>query len=293
MKKLKNALFVLFVGLAASCSSDSDTPVNNPITGDDYFNYTIDGVEQDITQITAVRSGNMFEVVGTAASGRVVDVQFNKWGDVGDVQTLANDFNIPWRTTYHYFKSNYFTFELVSIDEATKKVKVNFSGKVYDDEYILSDGFSVIEGSFQVTYTDVAPIISGLGVSATVAGQEWHDSDGDITGGWAGEDMTLNASNDTKYTIGIVTNHDDTVVGNYSIGPNETSNKMKLFVYNTETDEEDEYITVSGNMNVTTKTEGLQYTVIEGTFNFIAKNPDTNQTVTITGGSFKQAYETP
>jgi Family of unknown function (DUF6252) len=294
MKTLKNALFVLFVAMAASCSSDDSDPVNNnpPITGEDSFEYTIDGVEQDITEITALRSGNNIEVMGTSATGRVVTLNFNKWGNMGDVYTLSNDFSIPWRTSYHYFKSNYFDFELVSIDEVNKKVKVNFSGKVYDEEYEIDSDFSVIEGSFQVTYTEVTPQVPGLEVSATVAGQEWHDSDADQSGGFfSGEDVTLNMSNDSKYTIGIVTNHQNSVVGTHTFGPAESSNKMKLFVYNTQTNEEDEYITTSGTMNITAKTVGFQYTIIEGTFSFEAKNPDTNQTVTVNNGTFKTVYD--
>lgn len=297
MKKLKNALFVLFIAMAASCSSDDSEPVdnenpNNPITGEDYFNYTIDGEEQDITAITAVRSGNTLEVMGTSATGRVVTVNFNKWGNVGDVQTLANDFEIPWRTSYHYFRSNFFDFELVSIDEANKKVKVNFSGKVYDEEYDINSDYSVIEGSFQVTYTVVTPQIPGLEVSATVAGEEWHDTDSDQSGGFfSGEDITLNMASDNQYTIGIVTNHDTTEVGSYTFGPAETSNKMKLFVYNTETNEEEEYITTEGTMTITAKTVGLQFTVIEGTFSYKAKNPNSNEVITINNGAFKTVYD--
>jgi|GEM_PF-1351110 len=295
MKKLKNALFVLFVSVAvASCSSDDGEPVNNgnnPINEDDYFNYTIDGEEQDMVSWIAQRSEGSFAVSGTSASGRVVELQFNQWGNVGDVMTLSDDFEIPWRNNYHYFRSNYFDFELVSIDEVNKKVKVNFSGKVYDEEYDINSDFSTIEGSFVVTYTNVTPVVAGLGVSATVDGEEWHDSDGDQSGGFfSGEDLTINASNDSKYTIGIVTNHDTTETGEYTFGPGDSSNKMKLFVYNTETHYEEEWTTVSGTMEITEKTVGMQLTILAGTFSFTAENPETGETVTISNGAFKKAY---
>lgn len=292
MKTLKTAVLFLFVSLLASCSSDDGDPVdNNPITGDDYFEYTIDGEEQDMTEWTALRSENTIAVSGTSATGRVVQLQFNKWGDIGDVMTLADDFDIPWRNNYHYNRGETFDFELVSIDEENKKIKVNFSGKVYDEEYDNSSDFSTIEGSFIVTYQQVQPQVAGLGVSAEIDGDAWHDSDSDQSGGFfSGEDLTINASSASKYTIGIVTNHDDTTADNYTFGPAETSNKMKLFVYNPETNMEEEWTTTSGSMNITEKTVGFQITVLAGTFSFTAENPETGETVSVTNGTFKQGY---
>lgn len=294
MKTLKTAVLFLFVSLMASCSSDDGEPVdngNNPITGDDYFEYTIDGEEQDMTSWVAQRSENSLAVSATSASGRIVELEFNKWGNVGDVMTLGDDFDIPWRHNYHYNRGETFDFELVSIDEQNKKVKVNFSGKVYDEEYDNTSDFSTIEGSFIVTYQEVQPQVAGLGVSATVDGNAWHDSDSDQSGGFfSGEDLTINVSSDNKYTLGIVTNHDNTEEGSYTFGPEEASNKMKLFVYNTETEMEEEWITTSGTMEITEKTVGFQFTVLAGTFSFTAENPETGESVTITNGTFKYPY---
>lgn len=292
MKKLKHAALVLFLSaFAVSCSSDDSNPVNNNPSGEEFFEYTIDGEEQNVTTWIAARSESSFEVQGTAASGRVIHFTFNQWGNLGDASTMANDLEIPWRTSYHYFKSNYFTFELVAIDEANKTVEVNFSGKVFDEEYDITSTFSTVEGSFKVAYTQVTPQISGLGVSATVNGTAWHDSDGDQEGGFfSGENLTLNASNDSKYTLGIVTNHDNTTTGVHTFGEAESSNKVKLFVYDTQENYEVEYTTTTGTMNVTEKTVGAQYTVIAGTFSFTAEHPETGAAITVQNGTFKQVY---
>lgn len=283
---------MLFVSVfAVSCSSEDSDPVNNNPSGEEYFTYTIDGEEQDMTLWQGLRSESTFAVSGTSASGRIVEFQFNQWGNLGDVSTLGDDFDIPWRMGYHYFKSNYFTFDLVAIDEANKTVEVTFSGKVFDEEYDITSDYSTIEGSFRVKYQDATPVVSGLGAFAKINGADWHDSDSDQEGGFfSGEDLMINLSNDSKYTISIVTNHETTAVGNYTFGQAQSSNKVKLKVYDTSINEEVEYTSSNGTMAITAKTVGAQLTVIEGTYSFTATNPDTGAAVTVTAGTFKQAY---
>jgi hypothetical protein len=281
--------------LVVSCSSDDADTVTNeqaPITGADSFSYKIDGRTVAITNIIAQRSGSSLAVSGYAADGTAIGIAFNEFGNLGTISAYSvSNFDIPTRSEFHYFKSNYINFELVAIDAAAKKVKVTFSGKVYDDNYDINSDFSVVEGSFQVTYRDVVPAVANLGVFAKIDGADWHGTETIQSGGFFdGEDLTLYESNDTKYSIGIVTNHDNSTIGTYAFGPALSSNKIVLSVYNPTINEDVEYISTTGTMKLTSKTSNLLYTIIEGTYSFTAKHPTNGSTVTVTNGTFKSVY---
>ena len=295
MNNLKKVFFFLITALVVSCSSDDADTVTNeqaPITGADNFSYKIDGRTVAITNIVAQRSGSSLAVSGYATDGTAISVEFNEFGNLGGVSAYSiSNFDIPTRSEFHYFKSNYINFELVAIDAAAKKVKVTLSGKVFDDEFDLNSDFSVVEGSFQVTYRDVVPAVANLGVFAKIDGADWHGTETIQSGGFFdGEDLTLYESNDTKYTIGIVTNNANSTIGTYNFGPALSSNKIVLAVYNPTTHEDVEYISTTGTMKLTAKTSSLPFTIIEGTYSFTAKHPTNGSTITVTDGTFKSVY---
>ncbi|KGO85963.1 hypothetical protein Q765_12920 [Flavobacterium rivuli WB 3.3-2 = DSM 21788] len=295
MKHLKKVFIFLFAALMASCSSEDADAVNDgttPITGADNFTYKIDGRTVAINNTIAQRSGSTIAVAGYAADGTAIAVEFNEFGNLKDITAYSiSNFDVPTRSEYHYFKSNYINFELVAIDATAKKVKVTFSGKVYDEEYDLTSDYSTVEGSFQVTYRDVVPEVAGLGVFAKINNENWYTTDITQSGGFfPGSDITLNESNDSKYTIGIITNHDNSTVGTHSFGPAVSSNKVILSEYNTTTHEDVEYTSTTGTIKITAKTTNILYTIIEGTFSLTARHPTNGTTVTVTDGTFKSVY---
>lgn len=291
MKNFTTLLLLLIVGITTSCSnSDDENAANSP----DYFNCTLNGQAVNIDSVAAQKTGSSISVKGFSRNNWEIIVNFNKYGNMGDVAAgiFPASIGLPIKRSYHYYKSNYFDFELVSIDQARKKVKVTFSGRIYDNEYDNTGDYDTVEGSFQVTYAEVTPVVPGLHMSAKIDGLEWQNSDIEDTSGFSEDGNTiLKTSNDTKYTLGIVTNHLGSTVGDYTFSPADVTNKVILYEFDSATRRQVEYSSTNGNMKLTSKTVGPEYTIIEGTFSFTAIHPVTGAAVSITNGSFKERYD--
>lgn len=284
---------LFFAVTIAGCSSEDTNVVGEDVSGDS-FTYTLDAQTVPVTDIVAQKSEDWIGVSGRSADGRVIEVQFNKYGNFKGVSTysILEDSNVPDRDSYHYYKSNYFDFELVSIDEVAKRVSVTFSGKLYDDQYDITSDFSVVDGSFTVAYTDVAPQVSGLKVEAKINGNQWYATETEEqTGGFfTGENVTLYASNDSQYTLSTTINHETTEVGTYTFTNSSANNKVGLSIYETATLQDITFPTTSGTLKITEKTVGAQFTIISGTFSLTAFNPFTQGTITVSDGTFKRVY---
>lgn len=287
MKKIKIILFIAVTAILGSCSSDSDSSSSS----NEYFNYKIDGETVSVSEWIAVRSENTIEVAGQGSNGKTIIFEFNSNGNIGSVTTYSSsDFSIPDRNAQAYYTNESFDFNLVSINENDKTVKVTFSGKVFEDEYDLSSEFVLVEGDFQVKYTDVTPQVSGLGVYAKIAGNDFYSSSEDQSGGFfSGENITLDSYDGDVFRIGVTSNHDDTTTGTTSFTPSSSTNKVVLSKYNTTLDYFEEY-NCTGTLNITNKEVGSQLTIISGTFSFTAVNPDTGAQTQVTNGTFKQVY---
>ena len=287
MKKFKFILFVVLAATLGSCSSDSSSSSST----NEYFNYKIDGETISVPQWDAIRSENTIEVAGQGSNGKTIYFHFNSLGNIGSVDTYSvSDFSVPNRGAQGYYTNESFNFNLESINETNKTVKVSFSGKVFEDEYNLSSDFVLVEGNFQVKYTDATPQVAGLGVSANVAGNDWISSNEDQSGGFfSGSDITLDSYNGDVYRIGVTTNHDNTTIAAYNFTPSTSTNTVKISKYNTSLNYFEEY-DCTGTLNITNKQVGNQITVISGTFSFTAIDPNTSAQITITDGTFKQVY---
>lgn len=260
-----------------SCSSDSDDPVN-PGTGETFFNYTIDGEDVTMTTFGGIRSESDFSVSATAANGKSFQITFNEFGDLGDLASFSvTDFNFPSRMNHSNFRKHYFTFELVSV--TATQVKVNFSGKVYDDSYDLTSNFSTVEGSFLVNYTTVQPQVPGLGVSAKINGNEWHAVSSYIS---EGSDYSLNYEGDDEYILSFIVDPDNLVVGNHTFTTNSVVNKVTLSKYDLGEGYHKEGTSLSGTFNITSAAQSI----ISGTFTLNAEDPS-GAAVTVTDGKFK------
>lgn len=283
--KLIPVLFALLILNACSSDSSSSSSVNES------FNFKYDGQTINVTTWEAQRRENQIAVSGYGANGMSISLEFNTNGNIGEVDTYSlTDASVSLHNAQAYYANESFTFNLISVNASNKTVEVAFTGKVYEDGYDLTTPFVNVQGSFLLIYTDVVPEFPGLGVYAKVAGADWYSSHSDQEGGFfSGSDITLSSYNGAQYSINVTTNHDDTIVGSYNFTPASSTNKVTLSKYNT-TDDYFEEHNCTGTLVVTSKVVGLQVTVISGTYSFTAVDPVTSATITVSNGTFTEAY---
>jgi len=281
-----SVLFLLFVGFTNCSSDDEDSNSTN-----DSFTFIYEGETVSISSWEGVKVDNALAIVGRSDDGINIAIEFNKYGNLGYAAVYSTqDVDFEHSESFNYFKSNYFNFNLVNLDESNNRVSVNFSGDLYENEYDITSTTHPVEGSFNISYTDVDPIIEGIGLSAKVDGVDWHHSDSDQNGGFfSGSNVSLNNFNDGAFTFSIEVNHDNSDLGSYNFNESSTVNRIKLYEYDPATNESIVYETV-GTFVLTEKSVGVQQTVISGNFSFIATNPTDNSTVTITNGTYKEIY---
>jgi len=288
MKNFKR-VFVLLVSVLAIGCSPSDDIESKEVPASDSFVYSYDNEEVSISSWNAVKVENTLLVTGSAEDGRKFAIEFNKFGNLSSANSYSTtDFGFPLTNSFEYFKSNYFDFELVGIDEVNKRVSVNFSGDLYEDNYDINSTTHFVQGSFNVSYSEQEPQIAGLEVSAKINGKDWYATDGNQSGGFfSGSDIELYMISDDEYFISFAMNHDNTTALEYNFDENSTVNKVAFSEYDPATDEIVEYQT-SGTFNITEKNEGLQITQIIGTYNLTARNG--SNVIEVTQGKVNLAY---
>lgn len=280
MKLLKFVFFLVTTACIVSCSSDGDGG-----NGGSSNSLTINGSSVSILTTIAQRSEDSFLILAYATDGTSIQVSFNKFGNLERVIFEDEDFNLY--SNYQYFKSNYFNFDLVSLNENNKRVKVTYSGTLYENENDFDSPSITVNGSFDLNYVEQAPLVSGLGLSCKIAGNDWHETDF-----WDTSFLSVRRKfiNDDDKLISMSLTSSEIAPGTYSINLL-SDNKMELDVFNTTTLEYDPYLTTSGTITIisnTFPTPGVR--VIEGTFNFTAVNPFNNNTVQVTQGKFKSNF---
>ncbi|MES2484664.1 MAG: hypothetical protein V4581_01770 [Bacteroidota bacterium] len=281
MKALKYVFFVLIISMLSSCSDDGTG--SSGLSGNNYFEYTIDGQPVNVVSWDAQRSENTMMVIGLAADGTAMELNFNQFGDMGAIWAYNINTVEQNKRNHYFFKEHYFNFELVAIDYQVRKVQVAFSGDLYNDAYNLESERSHIEGSFLVNFQDVTPIIPGLKVSADIDGAPWY----------ATEQYQQNVNSqsfsfisDDEYMLSFLVSQEATTVGNNTFNELSTYNKVVISRYNPEGQGLEQYVSESGTLNITNQTA----TVIEGNFTLNAKNPTTGEIITVTNGQFKSLY---
>ena len=287
MKYLLKILVVLITITTIGCSSSDDS--NDPQQVENTFTYNYEGVNIPITSIQAIKVENTIAVTGLSDQGKAFAIEFNKFGDLSSANSYSvTDFSFPLSISFAYFKSNYFNFELLEVDEINKRVSVSFSGNLYEDEYDINSTTHTVQGSFNVSYTEQTPQVSGLEVFAKLNGVDWYSTTGSQSGGFfSGSDIELNRYSDDEYFIGLSMNHDNTTAQSYDFASNAIVNKVTFKKYDPSTNDFIDYET-SGIFNITEKTVGLQITQVVGTFSLTATNG--SEVINITQGRFNQLY---
>lgn len=275
MKILKFILIFVLAGLT-SCSSDSSggSSVSNALT--------VNGTTVTLGTVIAQKSEESLFIYASASDGSSIQIGFNKYGNLESV--IYDDQNFNSFYNYQYFKSNYFDFDLISINESNNSVKISYSGTLYSNENDLESNSISISGSFNVNYINQTPLIEGLGLSCKIGGQNWYETDF-WDNGFSNVDRKF-ISDDDKM---IIMNFEDESIepGTYTFNGSNV-NKLSLAKFNTTTKEYDSYDT-SGTVTITSNTivSGV-VRVIEGTFSFTATNG--SNTIEVTNGIFKTNF---
>lgn len=291
IKNMKNLtkFFILFLTVVISSCSSSDDSNNNQISQEDSFNLAYENSNVAINEWEAYRVEDRIAVIGSADDGKTFLIEFNVHGDFTEAGIYSvTDYEFPSSVSWPYFKSNYFNFELVGVDEVNNKVAVNFSGNLYEDEYDPSSTTHFVEGSFNVSYTVTTSNFSELEVYAKINGEDWYSTTSDQSGGFFdGSNISLSYYSDDEYSISFVMNHDVTQVGMYLFDPNSAVNKVALHKYDPINNTFIEY-TASGIFNITEKNVGMQTTQIIGTYELTAT--DGSEVIEISEGSVNLVY---
>ena len=275
------AVFVLTTALF-SCSSDSSSDSSGSTT-EDFFNLTYNNQTEIVNNWMAIKQDGVIEVAADTPNGLGISFKFNTHGNLLESFTHPNapHSTIPLQTSFAYYSNNTFTFELVELNTNNKTVKVNFSGKVFDDEYDHTSAFSTVSGSFKIPYTDYTPTITGLGTYARINGQDWFGAQKSSTGDL--NTTILEVQNGSQYVIGIVYPYFSPQTGTFNFSDNSATKRISFSKYDPTTHELIEY-NVSGTITYTTANSSY----VQGTFTLTATHPTNGSTITITNGTFKE-----
>jgi hypothetical protein len=295
MKNFKLLLLTFCFGSLIACSTSSSDPTTPPsggttLTGNDYFNYKIDGASLNVSTWTAYRTENNFEVLGNASDGTGIYLSFNKFGRIiriGKTSSASQPFTA--KNSFPYFSSNYFNFQLITLDEVNKKFKLTYSGKIYKDQYDISSIFSNIEGDLQVSYTERTPTITGLTTFAKINGNDWNYTTGSQTSNGSFNSIILNQQSGDQYQLSFAFDKTNFPIGSYNYTSTTQNNIVVLSKYNTSTNSFD-YYNCAGNLTLSQKINASPYIVISGTFSFVATNPVDGSIINVTNGTFKTTY---
>lgn len=287
MKKITFLAFLIVSSLFISCSEDENT--SNPTVDEtESFTYASNGTNVPITAWSAVRSGDTFAVVGTAADGSTVNFDFNTFGDLAKVSAIPDsESSAPWLQTFYEYTSHYFDFDIVAIDEAAKIIKVTYSGNLYEQEFDLTSPSTSIEGGFNLHFTDVTPQIPGLGFSADINGETWHSVKSSVTV-LGDNNVTLDFNSDDAYKFALSFPHDEITVGTYAFTASSPT-KMMISRYDADSGVYIDY-NGSGTLEITDISNVGIFEIYSGTFSFTATNPENNSQISITNGTFKTTY---
>lgn len=285
MKMLKFFAVLLTAVSLVSCSSDSssDSPQDQEAN---YFNLTYNGQAKNVNSWTAIKQESFIEVSGDTPDGLGISLKFNTHGNLYEAFTHPNTISstIPTSSSFAYFSNSTFTFQLVEINTTNKTIKVNFSGKLYEDEYDHTSTTNTVSGSFKISYIEYTPPISGIGTYAKVNGQDWYGIQKSSTGD--GSTSTLFEQNGGEYIIGIVYPYLSPQTGTFNFSNNSATKRISFSKYDPVTHQEIEY-NVSGTITYTTASS----TIVQGTFSLTATHPTNGSTITITNGTFKEGAQ--
>lgn len=286
MKKITQIIAFLSISLfVASCSSDGDGDGGSS-GGPNNSNFKLNGTTIALTDVGAQKSENTLFIYATTEDETDIELLFNKFGNLERITVATMEPNYTDYYNYKHFNSNYFDFNLISINENTKRVKVSFSGKLYEESDDLNSESITVSGSFEVNYVDVEPLDAGFGTFCKIGGNNWYSTDG-WDEGWFNVNKKVISDNEDMLTFRF--EEASIPVGNYVFTPT-SANRVTLSKFDTTTKTYVDY-DCTGSFNIQSNLSGLNFRTIEGTFSFTAVHPtNSSQTIQVTNGTFKNLF---
>lgn len=275
--KIKNFFSVLFLAaLTISCSSGDSGSSTDEAT------LVLNGTNVTLSSPIAQRSENTFLISADTPDGSSIQLLFDKFGNMEefsyweDVDTYHN---------FQHYNSHYFTFNLISVDETARRVKVSFSGNLYLDDEDLSSTTKMVSGTFDLPYITQTPTLAGLGLNCKIAGADWYETEF-WDNGWGNVDRKFISDDDKQIIMSFA--GEDIAPGTYTFTTS-SANKIQLAKYNTTTNTYNVYNT-SGTLTISSNTDGF-IRIVEGTFSFTATNSlNSSDVIQVTNGSFKTNF---
>ena len=186
---------------------------------------------------------------------------------------------------YENFPSNYFNINIVSLDETNKKIKLNFTGKLYLNKLNLNSEAIDMSGDLTIDYS----IGENANYGITLNGIEQYCSAKFNNNPWKARSENYDSQFTAPDAYKIETHFaSNALPGSYNFTPSSTDNYIRFSKFNAVTLTYD-YYNVTGVIEHSYREfHGLtQYSFI-GTFNFTAVNPnDSTDVIQVTDGSFR------
>ena len=294
----KSVLRILLLTLIFTGCSTNDS------ASKEYFNFSVGGIDfslvpngesDSFNRAQVLRNGDLFVIIivmgftSDSLEQNFYKIYFDKNGNVIYAERKADSSSAGGLSltfkNYPDFSSNYFTINILSINESSKKIRLNFSGNLYYHESNLNSESVLIEGDLDMTYNENQELnydIKFNGIdqycSAKLNSLPWK--------AWQ------------EYTFSQFTSTDaykiephfasDSNVGSYNFNATSTDNYVRFSKFNTSTLTYDYYI-VTGQVAYSYKEfhGGNMYSFI-GTFNFTATNPNNpSDVIQVTDGVFR------
>jgi hypothetical protein len=297
MKQIKLLPIFIVLLIVFGCSSD-DEPINQEPEPEVEETLSIsinDAPKQTFGGTTTGRSCTLVENMFTLGVQSNWNLTFDKNGNLGYFKiTLSDNPGNHPRTYYSHtdFSGNYFSFNLISIDEQKQRIKGTFGGYVYYNAFDLNSESKFVRGDFDIKYINLTSAVKGLMNEAKINGVPWSRSNKYITGN--NSSVVQHDVSDDDYKIMVKYERYTIVPGAYNFTPTSQSNMIQLSRYNVLTNSYIDY-NCTGVMNVTQRESlaGVQGGfIMSANYNFAAVNPfDPNDVIQVTDGKVKLIWQ--
>ncbi len=299
MKRIVTFLFSLVLFCSGCSSSDSTTPAEPEPVDEQYFRLNVGGIELPLSRGANFNRGAidlkgdvflinaLYGYDSSSPQLHQLSIHFDKNGAIIDAKQRSN--SIDYFGSYDYinyenFPSNYFHINIISLDEVNKKIKLNFTGKLYlnkkdmnseaiDISAELNQDYGIIETPYGIRVNDIEQYCSAKFNNATwIARKETYYSQ--FTAPDAYKIETHFASSATP--------------GSYNFTSASTDNYIRFSKFNIATLTYD-YYNVTGTITHSYREfHGLKKYSFIGTFSFTAVNPNNPaDVIQVTEGVFR------
>ena len=303
MTKLKLITFLALSVFISSCASDSDTDNDKE---NQKAEYTINFNDTSLLfpDLKATRDGDYFfigesnDLPQTPRPDQIAtdfSLYFHKDGTLFSAGIYDNSLKDALSSPF-YFSKNLFKFNIENIDEANKKIKVNFNGNVYEHQWDqIYQYHKKLEGSISINYSEKGEVNSNKenGTTMKINGQNWRGLGYEMTDAYSNKGRIIKINGDNQYSIAIFFPKSIPKKGKYVFTKNlemDAVYTVNFYRYYPNTIGPDDYSTgpvqfiTTGVLEIT----DLKGSDIIGTFSFKAVDPITNESIVVTNGVFRE-----